>query len=151
MHTNIGQQIKCLNHAVSRLFMDCTRSVGCDEITVINGRILGLIYFGRDRDIFQKDVEETFHITRSSVTSVVKLMEKKGYIKREPVDYDARLKKLSLTPLGVEAHERSMEAMAKTEMILGNGLDDGEKALFFALCEKIMHNIEDYYARGTQV
>lgn len=39
--------------------------------------------------MFQKDIEEAFNITRSSVTGVVKLMEQKGYIRRESVAGDA--------------------------------------------------------------
>jgi hypothetical protein len=64
---------------MNRLFSQLAGENGLDEATVISGRIMGLIYFS-DRDIFQKDVEDAFHINRSSVTSAVKLMEKKGYI-----------------------------------------------------------------------
>ena len=71
-----------------------------------------MIYWSGDRDVFQKDVEEAFHITRSSVTSAVQLMEKKGYITRRSVPCDARLKKLALTDRGIAAHKQAVQAMS---------------------------------------
>lgn len=44
------------------------------------------------RIIFQKDLETEFCIGRSTVTNILNLMEKKGFVRRESVSYDARLK-----------------------------------------------------------
>ena len=60
----------------------------------MHGRILGYLYWSRPKDVYQKDIEEHFNITRSSVAGIVKLMEQKGYILRQSVQGDARLKKL---------------------------------------------------------
>ena len=68
-----------------------------DQVTVMHGWIIGYLYDHPDQDIYQKDIETAFHITRSTVTNIVKLMEKKGYIQRVSVEKDARLKKLILT------------------------------------------------------
>jgi MarR family transcriptional repressor of mepA len=138
----IGPKIKRLGNAMSRLFASLARENGLDEATVISGRIMGLIYFS-DRDIFQKDVEDAFHITRSSVTSAVKLMEKKGYIRREPVAGDARLKKLTLTEKGMQAHESVMRAMTEAERITCRGLTAAEREQFIALCARLAANAEN--------
>ena len=99
----IGPRIKSLNHALNRKIMETARANGLDELTTMHGRILGYLYWNPDRDVFQKDIEETFNITRSSVAGLVKLMEQKGYILRQSVQGDARLKKLCLTELGLRA------------------------------------------------
>lgn len=57
-----------------------------------------------DRNIFQKDIEQEFSISRATVSNLVQLVEKKGYISREAISEDARLKKLVLTNKGIEAH-----------------------------------------------
>ena len=44
-----------------------------------------------------KCIEKEFDITRSTASKNVDLLVENGYILREPVDYDARLKKLVLT------------------------------------------------------
>ena len=144
----IGPRIKRLGHAMNRSFMEHARENGIDEITVISGRIMGLIYHNSDRDIFQKDVEEAFHITRSSVTSVVQLMEKRGYIIREPVPYDARLKKLVLTGQGREAHDRAMLALLATEDTAASALTEEEKAQFMRLCDKLIAAMESEKKAG---
>ena len=95
----LGRQIKVLNHAFGRRIREESSARGLDELTIMHGRILGYLKYNQDRDVFQKDIEEAFNITRSSVTGVVKLMEQKGYIRRESVAGDARLKKLCLTEL----------------------------------------------------
>ena len=91
----LGPRIKFLYHAFNRKF----RANGVEELTSMHGRILGYLYWSRPKDVYQKDIEEHFNITRSSVAGIVKLMEQKGYILRQSVQGDARLKKLSLTDL----------------------------------------------------
>lgn len=54
------------------------------------------------RDVYQKDLEAELGITRSSVTNLLQLMEKKGYIRRVDVMSDARLKRIVLTDKGHE-------------------------------------------------
>ena len=81
----VGRQIKFLDHAFGRRIREEAKARDIDELTTMHGRILGYLKHNQDRDVFQKDIEETFNITRSSVTGVVKLMEQKGYIRRESV------------------------------------------------------------------
>lgn len=138
----IGPHVKRLSHAIGRLFRKNAGENGLDEATVISGRIMSLIYFS-DRDIFQKDVEDAFHINRSSVTSAVKLMEKKGYITRQPVSTDARLKKLKLTDEGIKAHKAAVRAMRQTEETAASCLTAEERRIFIELCDRITAAVEN--------
>ena len=54
------------------------RSLNIDEVTVMHGWILAYLEDNREREIYQKDIEGKFGINRSTVTNIVKLMEKKG-------------------------------------------------------------------------
>ena len=94
----LGPRIKFLYHAFNRKFMEIARANGVEELTSMHGRILGYLYWSRPKDVYQKDIEEHFNITRSSVAGIVKLMEQKGYILRQSVQGDARLKKLPHRP-----------------------------------------------------
>ena len=71
----------------------------------------------------------------------VKLMEKKGYITRQSAAGDTRLKKLSLTPLGISVFERSMEAIEEVEALAVQGLSLEERQLFQDLCQRIQANL----------
>ena len=68
----------------------------------MNGWIMRYLYENRKKDIFQKDIEKFFSIGRSTVTNIIQILEKKGYVRRESVEYDARLKKVILTEQGIE-------------------------------------------------
>lgn len=137
----IGPRIKSLNHALNRKIMETARANGLDELTTMHGRILGYLYWNPDRDVFQKDIEETFNITRSSVAGLVKLMEQKGYILRQSVQGDARLKKLCLTELGRQACVQSSQVFQQVEALAVQGLTPEQVKTFFSICDTIQANL----------
>ena len=109
----------------------------------MQGHIIGELSFCQGRDIFQRDIEEAFNITRSSVTGIVKLMEEKGYLTRQSVQGDARLKKLSLTPKGLEHHQRAMTAIEQVEAAALRDFTPEEIDLFHTLCTRIRNNLSE--------
>lgn len=139
----IGPRIKFLNHAFNRKIMETARANGMDEmtLTIMHGRILGYLYWHPDQDVFQKDIEENFNITRSSVAGLVKLMEQKGYILRQSVQGDARLKKLCLTDLGRRACEQSSQAFQQVEALAVQGLTPEQVKTFLSICDTIQANL----------
>ncbi|MCI2001239.1 MAG: MarR family transcriptional regulator [Clostridia bacterium] len=89
----------------------------CMGRTAIQRWIIDFIFTNRDKDIFQKDLEKEFSIRRSTATSVLKKMEKKGMIVRSPSEHDARLKKIQLTPQSAENYieiRKTIEEFEKT-------------------------------------
>ena len=91
----IGKALHMVGNQMKRLFDNAALEYG---LTSIQSRIIRFLYLeSQKRDVYQKDIEEEFNIRRSSVTSVLQLLEKKGYIKRVSVKDDKRLKKIILT------------------------------------------------------
>ena len=43
-----------------------------EQIPPIHGWVIGYLYDNREKEIFQKDLESTFCIARSTVTKIVK-------------------------------------------------------------------------------
>lgn len=120
---------------------------GMDEVTVMHAWILGFLYENQERLIFQKDIEAEFSIAKSTVTCIVKLMEKKGYIQREAVQSDARLKRLALTDLGRQVHERHISHIDTLEAQSMRGIAPEEMRAFRAVAEKLKRNLEEDIAR----
>jgi len=139
----IGAEVKALTHAFRRQFTEAIRQAGAEDLSTMQGHIISYLYYFRDKDIFQRDIEETFNITRSSVTGIVKLMEEKGYLTRQSVQGDARLKKLTLTSKGLEHQERAMAAFEQVERDAVLGLSQEEIDLFYSLCTRIRTNLSD--------
>ena len=139
----VGAAVKALSHAFRRHFSEAIRSSGMEDLSAMQGHVIGYLYHCRDRDVYQRDLEETFNITRSSVTGIVKLMEEKGYLSRQSVLGDARLKKLTLTPKGLEYQQRAMAAIDQVEAAALQGLTQTEIETFLSLCTRIRTNLSE--------
>ena len=105
----IGIELSKTNNVLCREWSRSDIKKEMDDLTGKNGWIIAYIARNSDRDVFQRDIEEEFSIRRSTVSSIVQLMEKKGFITRESVGHDARLKKLVLTPRAKEMYSRMAE------------------------------------------
>ena len=120
----IGKDIFITSKTLRR-YID--RNMPCEILTGGQGRILGAIVMSAERgeDIYQKDLENEFHIRGSSVTGVLQLMEKKGFITRENSSRDGRLKRILPTSEGIRMHE-----------IVKNNIDQNEQGLKSVLTEE---------------
>lgn len=138
----VGFQIRTLSHLIKRQVDQIAFQGQEKPPTGTHGWVLGYLYDNRDRDVFQRDLQEQFSIRRSTVTGILQLMEKNGLIVRTSVDEDARLKKITLTPKAVEMHEQVQRGISSVENKISAGLTAEEKAIFMRLCEKIRANLE---------
>lgn len=120
-----------------------SQDAGIDELTGMQSFIIRYIFLNESNEIFQRDIEKKFGIRRSTATKILQLMEKKGLIVRETVDYDARLKKLRLTPKAVEVHFKITEDIRAFEAKMRKGLSEEELDMFFDIIEKIKENIQN--------
>ena len=138
---HIGRKIIILSKRIRRKLDNGTSKYG---ITGVQSRILGFISHNSEkRDIFQKDIEEELDIRRSSVTSVLQLMEKKGYIERVSVCRDARLKKIILTEKGAEIQRNVKSLILELEKSLMDELSDEELEVLVSLIDRLSNKIAD--------
>lgn len=139
---SIGPTIKCLHHTIKRRMTMDELANGADEVTVMNGWIIKYIYRNQDRDLFQKDLEAHFSMARSSISSILSDLEKNGYLVRESVKRDARLKRIVLTEKGVALHLRRNAHFKKEEELMRQGISEEELDCFFSVISKIKQNLE---------
>ena len=135
----IGKEIIILANRIHRTISKEAAKYG---LTSVQSRIIGFIYRESDKkDIFQKDIEEELDIRRSSVTSVLQLMERNGYIKRESFSEDARLKKIVLTEKAMEIQNNVCAFILKFEKSLSDELSENENRIFIELVERLSKKI----------
>ncbi|MGM9636107.1 MAG: MarR family winged helix-turn-helix transcriptional regulator [Candidatus Avispirillum sp.] len=142
---SVGKEVHSLDNLIGR-YIDLTAGKSESQyegITGNNGRILCYIARNEGRDIYQRDVEKEFCITRSTASKVVTLMEEKGLVKRQRVPHDARLKKLVLTDASRAFADMMKENMYRVESALTEGLSEEEIRIFIAIAEKMKNNIRD--------
>jgi DNA-binding MarR family transcriptional regulator len=139
---SISHEIKAINQIMQRKMLSSAADEGIDKVTVMHGWIIGYLYNRQGTDVFQKDIENEFAISRSTVTNILKLMEKKGYIERVSVESDARLKKLVLTEKGCKMHAVIHSTIEENESRFNSALTPEERKTFLYLIKKLRSGLE---------
>ncbi|MEA4816763.1 MAG: MarR family winged helix-turn-helix transcriptional regulator [Lachnospiraceae bacterium] len=109
-------------------------------LTGAQGFVIGYIY-NQGGEAFQKDLEKNFNIRRSTITCLLQLMEKNGFIVREFSPSDARLKKIRLTEKAEDAHKKIMEKIYEIDERIAYGISDKEKEMFLDILCKMEQNL----------
>ena len=138
----IGRELHRLDNGIRRYF--CQNSCACkskEEVTGTNLRIIRFLKANENRDIYQKDVEKEFGITRSTASRVLVLMEEKGLVKRLSVDHDARLKKLILTEKSTKMGEEMRQIGEKADAQLLEGFTEEEKEQLYSFIDRMVENM----------
>lgn len=135
MHT--GRLVRMLNHQLKRN-QKPEEAVEDDELTPMQRHILNYILLETlHRDIYQKNLEEEFQVRKSTVSGILKLIEKNGFIYRESVKEDARLKKILPTKKAEAMRPSILEHIHETEIRMTEGVS--EQDLF--LCKKVLYQM----------
>lgn len=148
---SIGHELKAVNHVMQRQMLKSAADAGIDKVTLMHGWIIAYLEEHKGADVYQKDIESTFAISRSTVTSIVKNMENKGYITRISVDSDARLKKLVLTEEGERVHNVIKRTIIENEARFNSILTEQERETLISLVRKLRNGIENFDTKGAVV
>ena len=145
----IGNNVRILWHQIHRWIENAPNKKKIDSVTGANAWIIGYISEKADNneDVFQKDLEQCFAITRSTASKVVNLMVEKGLIERQSVPWDARLKKLVLTDRAREVNKLMVEDFNAVEKILSKGFSEQEMKQFFDYMHRMQKNMKEATAR----
>lgn len=138
----IGIEIKILANLIGRRLNEVGINDEHNGLTGPQGLVLGYLYDHQGQDIFQKDIEATFNIRRSSATGLLQCLEGNGFIQRISVDYDARLKKIVLTKKAYEFKEALESHIQKMEEVLVKDLESQEIEDLIRIIGKIKRNLE---------
>ncbi|WP_314086283.1 MarR family winged helix-turn-helix transcriptional regulator [Lactococcus chungangensis] len=146
---NIGAELRALNISLLRYLAkhkvrtNKEKSDYPDETRGLQIWVIDYLIKHQDEDIFQRDLEKEFVMRRSTATNFVKKMEQAGLIRRKPVAYDARLKKIILTDKAFELQAGMMAKKKEFETLLRGDLSEAEIKQFIATIQKIKHNLQE--------
>lgn len=135
-----GKEIRSLSNLIRRFMTLKLNKSFVESATGSNAWIL--LYLSCHSDVCQRDLEKEFCITRSTASKVVILMEKKGFIRRESVEGDARLKKLLLTEKGEQIVTLMKDDKNVVEQTLVKGFTEEELIQFCNYIERMKNNIQ---------
>lgn len=98
----------------------------------------------------QQDLAKRLHISPAAVANSLKSLEKGEYIRREPVQGDARRNQVLLTEKGrraVEGCQRAFETVSQ-RMLTGFTPEENETLLVFR--QRMLDNLRDAYPPSVQ-
>ena len=144
MERLIGVELRRLSNLTCRYFDQLANKKRVDAITGTNGWIICYIARQNEQgnDVFQRDLESRFGITRSTASKVVNLMVQKGLIEQQGVPGDKRLKKLCLTERAMEVKLLMDENRRGFEETLRRGFSEGEIETLFSLLDRLQENLK---------
>lgn len=142
LHTKnlIGYEVHTLDKMIKR---SIEMQIETEDLPRMQSWIISFLFEHPADDIFQRDIEAKFRIPRSTATGILQSMEKSGFLIRESVPDDARLKRLVLTEKGIERKLAIMKSMDQMEQILRKDIPDEKLQVFFEVARLIGKNIEN--------
>ena len=139
MEDEAGRWISQVSHQLKRQIFSGDLQ---DDLTNMQKHILHYILFETmHRDLFQKDVEKEYNIRRSTATETLQLLEKKGYIYRERVESDARLKRIVPTDKAVKVRCHLLDTIKRMEEQIKEGISENDMAVFLRVLKQISENL----------
>lgn len=136
---DVGKLINMISHQLKRqMCIDGDE----DGLTNMQKIVLHHIMFeSLTRDVYQKDLEKEFRIRRSTATGILQLLEKNGFVVREPVKQDARLKKIVPTDKATGLRKRILKNIRDMEALLRKGVSDEDMKICVQVLEKMSENL----------
>ena len=122
------------------------QELGTNRDTVHPGTMMQKMFLGYldahdGQPVYQKDLESAFHIRRSTASGILQIMVRDGLLVREPVEGDARLKRLVLTPIAMEQLAEMQQDILHVEQKATAGLSAADRKTLFSLLDKVMANL----------
>lgn len=145
----IGYKIRLIHNQIHKT-MEARRKENEGDLTGMQCWIMRFIRDHEDGDVYQRDIEKEFKISRATASNTLSLMERKGLIERLPVNHDARLKKLVLTGKARNMQERAENDMRQMESCLVAGMDEAEVRQLKETLDKILLNLGVEQERHTR-
>ncbi|MBO4928518.1 MAG: MarR family transcriptional regulator [Clostridiales bacterium] len=147
-NTHIGPYVRHLSKSI-RLSIDEAldqefSSRGESRLTSVQAHVMGYLNMQHELGnvVYQKDIEQAFHIQRSTATGILKLLEQRGSIRRVSEEKDARLKRIIVTEQARQTKKRVDSTIEGVEKKLVKGLTKEEINTYIELTEKMRRNLE---------
>lgn len=137
---SIGYRMRLIHNCIHK-HMEAKRRANEDDVTGMQRWILIYLKKQGEKEIYQKDIELEFRVSRATASNMLQLMERKGLITRETASCDARQKKLMLTPEARKLLDRAEQDIYEMEARIQEGFSEEEKKKLREYLDRIMKNI----------
>lgn len=144
----IGFITSRVSHCITQQFNRLFDQYG---ITYPQSKVLGHLISSEGLfDVNQRDLERALGIKASSISSLVRNLENKGFIECHRRALDARNKSIELTEKGRALTKSMDEVIQSSEEALIKGMTEEEVTQLKTLLSRVMDNVDDDTAPPSQ-
>lgn len=136
----IGYKIRLIHNQVHKT-MEFKRKENEDDLTSMQRWTLGFLHEHEGQDIYQRDIEAAFSVSRATASNMLSVMERKGLIERHSVEHDARLKRLELTERGKMLFTRADQDVKEMEDTLLADMSEEDVETLKKLLDQMLSNL----------
>ena len=140
---SVGHELAYTNNLIARRIARGGNNKYAMNISPIQVRIVKYLVKQNNKAILQKDMEYIFNIRRSTVSGVIKTMEKNNIIIRENVKDDNKSKEIKLTN---EVYLRANELVRKLrelDLELIKDVNKEDLEVFMRVLKNIQDNLKE--------
>lgn len=141
MSDYVCREIKKTHNLIHRVLEGRNKNSSDNNLTFPDRQVCRYLFCNDDKPIYQKDVEKTFSLRRSSASTQLSKMEEKGLIVRVSEDSDKRLKRIVLTQKAKEIMASSCKEMEAIEELIVKGLTKAEITSLLKTLDKMQSNL----------
>lgn len=137
-------EIITLDHNIRRFLINEGKYTPIKNMpSQVQMRIVHYLIQNKDTDIYQRDLEKVLNLRRSTISGILKTMEKHNIIIRTDSKIDARSKKIELSSTSLKLYNESRKVFEKVNSILIKDIDNNDLEIFFKVAQKMKENLNE--------
>lgn len=140
---SIGHELAYTNNLIARRIARGGNNKYAMNISPIQVRIVKYLVKQNNKAILQKDMEYIFNIRRSTVSGVIKTMEKNNIIIRENVKDDNKSKEIKLTDDVYKRANDLVKELKELDLELLRDVDKEDLEVFMRVLKNIQDNLKE--------
>lgn len=141
-HISIGGELAKTNNLIARK-LSTILSDQVMNISPVQISIMRYLVKEKNKPILQKDIEEIFNIRRSTVSGILKTMEKNNLIIRRNIKDDSKSKEIMLTYTTYENLQKIEYDLTNLDLLLMQNIKKEDMDTFLRVLEQIRKNLKE--------
>ena len=138
LRQDCGLLIKQIN---DELLKNANNALRSQNITLAQLEVLNQLSQAPEGQHSLKELEQILHVAQSTAAGIVARLEQKGLVEGLGDAEDRRVKRVQITPAGVECVRTALHHRAEAEERLLSGLTETERDIFYTLLKKVRESL----------
>lgn len=143
MRRDILRDFRAIGCAIKKHFDNSLIKQEFEKVSGTHGWVILYLAENEGKDVYQRDLEKQFGISRSTTSKMIAQMEQQGLVGREKVASDDRLKKLVLTEKSKELAQKASDDRLMAVRKLTRGFSEKELETLGDFLERMRDNMKN--------